>query len=89
MRTVGLRQASELGSVKLYREHVLLFVVSLVGGEIYRLIVHGLERQDFVVSFFQLPLQLGLCPQRLLLVETVQIQVSMPIPPTRPQKAIA
>ena len=51
--------------------------------------VDRLHSQHFEIARSQLPLQLCLSSQRILLVETIQIQMRVPIAPARPQEAVS
>ena len=71
MPSVLLRQPAKSRSIEVHGENIPLAVVPLIRDEVNRILVYRLDRQNFVVSLFKLPVQLRLCAQRILLVEAV------------------
>ncbi len=89
MPSLGLRQTAKVGAVQLHREHALPARVPLVRGEVDGLLVDRLHRQNLVVPSFQLALQPGIGPQRILLVKAVQVEMGVAVAPARPQEAVS
>ena len=65
--------------------------VILVRGEQHkaRRVIHCLHSQHLKVALGQLPLQLGIRRQRILLVKTVEVEMRVPVAPARPQEAVS
>src|ERR1700739_677914 len=89
MPPVRLRKSAESRAIEVHRKDVPLPVVSLIGDEVDGILVHRLDRLDFIVALLELPLQLRIRHKRILLVEAVEIKMRIAIPPARPQKAVA
>ncbi len=69
----------------------LLPRISFVGGKenCARCFVHAADRDDLIVSAFELAFEFGVGSRRVWPVETVEINVGVAVAPTGPQKAVA
>src|SRR5215470_183501 len=74
-------QTAKIRAIEFHCEHMLLVKISLIRGEVNRVIVHSLHAEHFVISLFKLPLQFCFSGKRILLVEAVQVKMSITIAP--------
>ena len=73
-------------SIQFDGENMTLSRVALVGIEKYRArcFVNSFDPKHSKVALSELPLQFGIRPHRVLLIEAVVVEVHVPIAPARP-----
>src|SRR5207247_1208248 len=81
MPAVRLRKPADITAVQPHREYAASARIVLVRCEVHRVLIHRLHRKNLVISLIELPLQFGIGIQRILLIEAVEIEMSMPIAP--------
>src|SRR3984885_16033813 len=84
------RELLQARSIQLDREDMPLPGIVLVGGEknSARRFVHSFDSEHLEIALRELSVQLRFPAERVLLIKAVEIQVSVPVAPARPQKTV-
>ena len=85
------RDQFKTGSIDFYRTELLLAGIVSVTGEVNNpdALVNSRDIKHFKIALRKLAFKLSLAGQRILLVEAVEVKMSMSIAPARPDEAVA
>src|SRR5215471_15957602 len=85
---VALRESVEVGAVEFHRERLLLAAIALIRGEVHSVVVDGIDAENFIVTFLELAFEFGVSRDGILLVKTIEVEVSAAVAPTGPDKPV-